>query len=77
MLIITLQNVKMDFDTNVADYEWKTYINESLLSQGMLYKHKRESGWEALITKLAEDLKDGKKNPPVERKSKKRNSRSS
>ena len=50
MLIITFQNMVTEND--VADYDWRVYINSVEIESGRLYGHNREDGWVELVKML-------------------------
>jgi len=50
MLIITFQNMVTKND--VADYDWRVYINGTEIEFGRLCGHNREDGWVELVKML-------------------------
>jgi len=50
MLIITFQNMVTKND--VADYDWRVYINGTEIESGRLCGHNREDGWVELVKML-------------------------
>lgn len=50
MLIITFHNI--DSKDNIADYDWRVYINRVEIASGILRGHNREDGWVELVKML-------------------------
>lgn len=59
-LIIALRNITGLSD--VSDYEYGVYINETLLEKGSVFGHKRAEGWAALLQRLLDERKN---NPDI------------
>ena len=52
MLIVTIQNVGGGL--NVADYDYKVYVNKELIASGSLFDYERARGWANLVKEVAE-----------------------
>jgi hypothetical protein len=50
VLIITFQRI--DIKNNIADYDWRAYINGTEIESGRLCGHNREDGWVELVKML-------------------------
>jgi hypothetical protein len=48
MLIITLHNKETD-ERGYSNYDYKVYINRSLIASGQVIGHKRTDGWQKLV----------------------------
>jgi len=50
MLIITIKNISKTSD--IADYEYRTYVNDQPIDGGLVFSHNRSKGYFDLLQKL-------------------------
>lgn len=58
-LIIILQNDGTG-QGDIGNYDCSVWVNRKALWQGRLENHKRRSGWEVLVQRLADAIMNGK-----------------
>ena len=58
-LIIVVQNDGTG-DVDKANYDWRAYVNDTMINSGRVENHYRKDGWEQLVRRVANAAESAK-----------------